>query len=79
MPLRQAPARQPILSRRRAAGTGRVEVATDPAEQVLDAQHTPVMVEEVLDGMAVRSSGAYIDCTVGAGGHSLAILGAAPA
>ena len=36
------------------------------------------MVEEVLDGMAVRSSGAYIDCTVGAGGHSLAILGAAP-
>ena len=44
----------------------------------MDAQHTPVMVEEVLDGMAVRSSGAYIDCTVGAGGHSLAILGAAP-
>jgi len=45
---------------------------------VLDAQHTPVMVEEVLEGLTVRSSGAYIDCTVGEGGHSLAILSAAP-
>ena len=40
--------------------------------------HTPVMVEEVLAALQITPSGSYIDCTVGAGGHSLAILDAAP-
>ena len=40
--------------------------------------HTPVLVKEVLDALGVVSGGAYIDCTVGEGGHTVAILNAAP-
>ena len=36
--------------------------------------HVPVLVNEVLAAMAVRTRGAYIDCTVGAGGHAEPIL-----
>ena len=38
------------------------------------AFHQPVMVQEVLDGLAVRPGGAYIDCTLGDAGHATAIL-----
>ncbi len=37
--------------------------------------HRPVLVEEVLAGMAIKPSGTYADCTFGRGGHSEAILG----
>lgn len=40
--------------------------------------HTPVLVTEVVDALAVASSGAIIDGTVGEGGHAEAILNAAP-
>lgn len=36
--------------------------------------HIPVLLDEVLDGLQVRPDGAYIDGTVGAGGHSAAIM-----
>ncbi len=36
--------------------------------------HMPVMVEEVLEALAVRPDGCYVDCTFGRGGHSLTIL-----
>jgi len=39
--------------------------------------HIPVMLDEVLDGLALRDGGAYVDGTFGAGGYSRAILDAA--
>lgn len=36
--------------------------------------HIPIMKEEVLAGLAVRAGGAYVDATLGGGGHSEAIL-----
>ena len=36
--------------------------------------HLPVMLEEVTRGLKVEPGGRYVDCTVGAGGHSEAIL-----
>ena len=39
--------------------------------------HVPVLVQEVLSALQVKSGGSYIDCTVGEGGHGSAILEAA--
>ncbi|MSQ14975.1 MAG: 16S rRNA (cytosine(1402)-N(4))-methyltransferase RsmH [Dehalococcoidia bacterium] len=36
--------------------------------------HVPVLVNEVLAAIEVRAHGAYIDCTLGAGGHAEATL-----
>jgi len=42
------------------------------AETAID--HAPVMVDEVVEALNVRPGGRYVDGTVGAGGHALAIL-----
>ncbi len=39
-------------------------------------EHTPVLPDEVLAGLAVRPDGRYCDATFGRGGHTAAILGA---
>ena len=37
-------------------------------------KHTPVLLNEILQGLKIHSDGVYIDCTFGRGGHSRAIL-----
>ena len=36
--------------------------------------HTPVMLQECIDGLAIKPNGVYIDVTFGGGGHSNEIL-----
>ncbi len=39
-----------------------------------EIKHTPVLLQEAIDALAIKPDGIYIDCTFGRGGHSEAIL-----
>ena len=41
---------------------------------MIKASHEAVMVNEVLENLVFEQNGKYVDCTFGAGGHSLEIL-----
>jgi 16S rRNA (cytosine1402-N4)-methyltransferase len=51
-----------------------VETQAGPAEPPEAEQHIPVMYAEVLDALAPVSGKAYLDATVGLGGHAWGIL-----
>lgn len=37
-------------------------------------EHQPILLKEVVDALAIKPEGIYVDCTFGRGGHSQAIL-----
>ncbi len=60
------------------APVGQISSELDGGEQVEVTRHVPVLVREVLEGLGVERGGLFLDCTLGGGGHSSAILGAHP-
>jgi len=43
-------------------------------ESLTQSYHTPVLLQESVDGLNIRPGGVYVDVTFGGGGHSLEIL-----
>ncbi|HXF38728.1 MAG TPA: 16S rRNA (cytosine(1402)-N(4))-methyltransferase RsmH [Blastocatellia bacterium] len=43
-----------------------------------DELHKPVLLEEIIEWLQPKGGGTFVDCTVGAGGHSFAMLAASP-
>src|ERR1035437_7566675 len=55
----------------------RSSLKTDPKRErtiVSGAYHTPVMLLEAMERLAIRDDGVYVDATLGGGGYSEAIL-----
>ena len=40
----------------------------------MDFKHVPVLLDEVIDGLNIKSDGIYVDGTVGGAGHSIEIV-----
>ena len=41
---------------------------------LINVYHKPVMLQECIDGLAIKPDGIYVDLTFGGGGHSKEIL-----
>jgi 16S rRNA (cytosine1402-N4)-methyltransferase len=44
----------------------------------MNSLHKPAMLEEVLENLSIKENGIYLDCTLGGGGHSRALLNRQP-
>lgn len=44
------------------------------AENTRTEYHVPALLQQSLEGLHIKPSGVYVDCTLGGGGHSRAIL-----
>lgn len=51
--------------------------APSPSATITDPDHIPVLLSEVVDGLAPKDGGTYVDGTFGAGGYTNALLNAA--
>ena len=51
--------------------------APPPSATITDPDHIPVLLNEVVDGLALKDGGHYVDGTFGAGGYTVAMLNAA--
>ena len=51
--------------------------ARPPSATITDPDHIPVLLNEVVEGLALKDGGRYVDGTFGAGGYTVAMLNAA--
>ena len=50
------------------------QLTNKPVDELTDDYHTPVLHNETIAGLNIKPDGIYVDCTLGGGGHSRAIL-----
>jgi 16S rRNA (cytosine1402-N4)-methyltransferase len=52
---------------------GQKKIASDTGSESR-SYHVPVLLQEVIDNLAINPAGTYVDCTFGGGGHSKVLL-----